>query len=301
MKNYKVVQYGCGKMSKYTMKYSLEKGYTIVGAFDINKDIIGKDISCIIGGNNLGVSISPIDNAKEILKELKPDIVIITTMSLMKDVAGIFRICAELGINAISTCEEALYPFNSSPVLTEELDKIAKENNCTLTGSGYQDVFWGNLIYTLAGSTHKINKIKGSSSYNVEDYGIALAKAHGAGLTKEDFEKNIAVVDNISKEERNKLIENGEFLPSYMWNTNGWLCNKFNLTAIDQTQECIPILADENIKSDTLNMTIKKGDVRGMSALVRTNTKEGIVIESECIGKVYKSDEVDMNVWQIEG
>ena len=301
MKNYKVVQYGCGKMSKYTMKYSLEKGYTIVGAFDINKDIIGKDISCIIGGNNLGISISPIDNAKEILKELKPDIVIITTMSLMKDVAGIFRICAELGINAISTCEEALYPFNSSPVLTEELDKIAKENNCTLTGSGYQDVFWGNLIYTLAGSTHKINKIKGSSSYNVEDYGIALAKAHGAGLTKEDFEKNIAVVDNISKEERNKLIENGEFLPSYMWNTNGWLCNKFNLTVIDQTQECIPILADEDIKSDTLNMTIKKGDVRGMSALVRTNTKEGIVIESECIGKVYKSDEVDMNVWQIEG
>ena len=301
MKNYKVVQYGCGKMSKYTMKYSLEKGYTIVGAFDINKDIIGKDISCIIGGNNLGISISPIDNAKEILKELKPDIIIITTMSLMKDVAGIFRICAELGINAISTCEEALYPFNSSPVLTEELDKIAKENNCTLTGSGYQDVFWGNLIYTLAGSTHKINKIKGSSSYNVEDYGIALAKAHGAGLTKEDFEKNIAVVDNISKEERNKLIENGEFLPSYMWNTNGWLCNKFNLTVIDQTQECIPILADEDIKSDTLNMTIKKGDVRGMSALVRTNTKEGIVIESECIGKVYKSDEVDMNVWQIEG
>ena len=301
MKNYKVVQYGCGKMSKYTMKYSLEKGYTIVGAFDINKDIIGKDISCIIGGNNLGISISPIDNAKEILKELKPDIIIITTMSLMKDVAGIFRICAELGINAISTCEEALYPFNSSPVLTEELDKIAKENNCTLTGSGYQDVFWGNLIYILAGSTHKINKIKGSSSYNVEDYGIALAKAHGAGLTKEDFEKNIAVVDNISKEERNKLIENGEFLPSYMWNTNGWLCNKFNLTVIDQTQECIPILADEDIKSDTLNMTIKKGDVRGMSALVRTNTKEGIVIESECIGKVYKSDEVDMNVWQIEG
>ena len=301
MKNYKVVQYGCGKMSKYTMKYSLEKGYTIVGAFDINKDIIGKDISCIIGGNNLGISISPIDNAKEILKELKPDIVIITTMSFMKDVAGIFRICAELGINAISTCEEALYPFNSSPVLTEELDKIAKKNNCTLTGSGYQDVFWGNLIYTLAGSTHKINKIKGSSSYNVEDYGIALAKAHGAGLTKEDFEKNIAVVDNISKEERNKLIENGEFLPSYMWNTNGWLCNKFNLTVIDQTQECIPILADEDIKSDTLNMTIKKGDVRGMSALVRTNTKEGIVIESECIGKVYKSDEVDMNVWQIEG
>lgn len=301
MKNYKVVQYGCGKMSKYTMKYMLEKGYNIVGAFDINEDIIGKDISYIIGCSNLDVIISNAKDAKKVLEELKPDIVVITTMSLMKDVIDIYKICASLGINAISTCEEALYPFNSSPALTEELDKLAKENNCTITGSGYQDVFWGNLIYTLAGSTHKINKIKGSSSYNIEDYGIALAKAHGAGLTKEDFENNIAKLDNISIEERNKLIEKGEFLPSYMWNTNGWLCDRFNLEVINQTQECIPIIADEDIKSDTLNMTIKKGNVIGMSALVKTITKEGIIIESECIGKVYKTNEVDMNIWQIEG
>ena len=50
-----------------------------------------------------------------------------------------------------------------------------------------QDVFWGNLISVLAGATHKITKIKGKSSYNVEDYGIALAKAHGAGLSKKEF------------------------------------------------------------------------------------------------------------------
>lgn len=301
MSNYKVVQYGCGKMSKYTMRYAIEKGYSIVGAFDINEDIIGKDISYVIGGNEVGVKIDNSKNAEEVLKTLKPDIVIVTTMSLLNDVENIFTICASLGINAISTCEEALYPFNSSPRLTEKLDNLAKENGCTITGSGYQDVFWGNLIYTLAGSTHKIDKIKGSSSYNVEDYGIALAKAHGAGLTKEEFENEIAIVDNISIEQRNKLIENGEFLPSYMWNTNGWLCDKFNLTVIEQTQECVPIIADSDIESDTLGLTIKKGDVIGMSAVVKTKTKEGIEIESECIGKVYKKDEVDVNEWEIKG
>lgn len=301
MNNYKVVQYGCGKMSVYIMKYILEKGASIVGAVDINKDIIGRDISTIIGCEDLGINITDAKDVESLLKEVKPDIVIVTTMSLMKDIEDIFMICARLGINAISTCEEALYPFNSSPNLTSELDSLAKQNNCTITGSGYQDVFWGNLIYTLAGATHKINKIKGSSSYNVEDYGIALAKAHGAGLTPLEFEDKIAKSDNISNEERQKLIDNGEFMPSYMWNTNGWLCDRFNLNVVSQTQKCVPIIADEDIKSDTLGMTIEKGNVIGMSAIVTTITEEGIEIESECIGKVYREDEVDVNEWSILG
>ena len=36
----KVVQYGVGKMSLYTMRYALEKGCEIVGAVDINPEII---------------------------------------------------------------------------------------------------------------------------------------------------------------------------------------------------------------------------------------------------------------------
>ena len=63
---------------------------------------------------------------------------------------------------------------------------------------------------------HSISKIKGSSSYNVEDYGIALAKVHGAGLDLLAFEKEIAAADAISSAERQALIERGEFLPSYM-------------------------------------------------------------------------------------
>ena len=297
----KVFQVGTGKMAKYTMRYVYEKGGEVVGAADINPKVIGKDIGEIIGSEPKGVKVSDAANLENVLRETKPDVCIVETMSLLSDVGEVLLTCAKCGVNAITTCEEAFYSWNSNPTLTSEIDKLAKENNCTITGTGYQDIFWGQLISSLAGATQKITKIKGSSSYNVEEYGIALAKAHGAGLTKEEFEKEVASADEISEEERRATIEKGEYAPSYMWNTNGWLCSKLGLKVKSQTQKCVPQFNDEDIESSTLGMTVKAGMATGMSAVVTTETEEGITIESECIGKVYSKDDVDTNEWTVYG
>lgn len=298
----KVVQFGTGKMAVYTMRYVLEKGGEIVGAIDVNPAVIGKDVSEVIGTwDKLDVKVTSLENAEEMMREVKPDIAIVTTMSLIEDVKEALMLCAKLGVNAITTCEEAFYPQNSNPVVTRDIDELAKKNNCTITGSGYQDIYWGQLISSIAGSTHKITKIVGSSSYNVEDYGIALAKVHGAGLTLEQFEKEVAAGDNISEEERIELINNGKFLPSYMWNVNGWLCSKLGLTVLEQTQKCVPQVYKEDIESSTLGMTVKAGQATGMSAVVTTKTKEGITLETECIGKVYSKEDFDKNEWSIYG
>ena len=297
----KVVQYGAGKMSVYSMRYVYEKGAEIVGAIDVNPDVIGKDIGEIMGTENKGVKVVSVNEAEKMLIETKPDIAIITTMSLIKDVEESLMLCAKLGINAITTCEEAFYPMNSNPEVTKKIDEMAKQMGCTITGSGYQDIYWGQLISSIAGSTQTIKKIKGSSSYNVEDYGIALAKAHGAGLTLDEFDKQVASVDKISDEERQSLINKGEYLPSYMWNVNGWLCAKLGLTVKSQTQKTIPQTHSEDIYSETLGMTVKAGNATGMSAVVTTETEEGIVIESECIGKVYSQEDYDKNEWTVIG
>lgn len=301
MKGLRIFQYGVGKMSVYTMRYVIENGGEIVGAVDINPDVIGQDTGQIMKGENTGVIVENVDHTEELLKKLKPDCVIVTTMSLLADVKEALLTCAKCGVNAITTCEEAFYPMNSNPTLTSEIDNLAKENNCTITGSGYQDAFWGNLITTLTGASHNITKIKGSSSYNVEDYGIALAKAHGAGLTKEEFASQVASADEISDEERQKVIESGKYAPSYMWNVNGWLCDKLGLTVVSQRQKCVPQFNDYDIESSTLGMTVKAGMATGMSAVVTTETKEGITLETECIGKVYNKDEFDRNEWTVYG
>jgi len=298
----RVVQYGCGKMSKYTMRYCFEKGAEVVGAIDINPEIIGHDIGEIIGdGKNRGVLVSSVEDAKELLTSLKPDICIVTTMSLLSDCEDALMLCASLGINAITTCEEAFFSANSNPTLYNKIHELAKQNECTITGSGYQDIYWGELVSALAASTHNITKIKGESWYNVEDYGIALAKAHGAGLTLEEFDKDVASADSITTEARQELINSGNFAPSYMWNVNGWLASKLGLTVISQNQKCIPETYNQDIHSTTLGLDIKQGVATGMSAVVTTETKEGITLETKCVGKVYAPDEFDKNEWTTEG
>ena len=301
MTKVKVVQVGCGKMSKYTMKYAYDLGYEIVGAVDISENVIGKDIGSIMETSDKNIKVLPLEKLGQLLSDTKPDICIVTTMSLLNDLHEVLRTIASNKVNAITTCEEAFFASNSNPNVFNELDILAKAHDVTITGCGYQDVFWGNLISTLASSTHNISKIKGSSSYNVEDYGIALANAHGAGYSLEKFNEEIASVDNISDKEREKLINSGSFIPSYMWNTVGWLADKFNLNITDINQKCVPMIAEEDIYSDTLKMNIKKGDATGMSAVVTAKTKEGITLEAECIGKVYTISEFDKNEWTIYG
>ena len=297
----RIVQYGCGRMSKYTMRYAFEKGAAIVGAFDVDPNKIGKDISTIIGGGRTGISISDAGAFESFLMKNKPDAVLVTTMSLINDLKDALLTCAKCGVNAITICEEALFPQNSNPAVFNAIDSLAKKNNCTISGTGYQDVFWGNLVTVLAGATQTIKTIKGRSSYNVEDYGIALAQVHGTGLTTKEFEEQIASADNISESARAALIAKGEFLPSYMWNVNGWLCSQLGLTITKQIQKCVPQIAKETMYSKTLNMNIEKGKCSGMSAVVITETKEGITLETECIGKVYDKTEFDQNDWMIIG
>ncbi len=96
-------------------------------------------------------------------------------------------------------------------------------------------------------------------------------------------------------------MESGEYVPSYMWNQNGWLCSKLGLHVKSQVQQCIPTTWSSDLESSTLGFTVKAGNVTGMRAVVTTETEEGITLETECVGKVYAPEEFDKNEWTLYG
>lgn len=281
----RAVQYGCGKMSRVILKYLVDNGVEIVGAIDNNPEIVGQDIGDYAQlGYKTGILIS--DNADQVFADCDADIAIVTIFSYMPEMFAFYETAIKHGVNVISTCEEAIYPWTTSPSETNRLDKLAKQHGVTIMGSGMQDIYWINMPCLMMAGMNKIQKVKGIASYNVEDYGLALAEAHGAGYDVQHFEEEIA---------------SAESLPSYMWNAAEAICSKMNWTIKDISQKSVPYILDEDVYSDTLGRTIPAGQVTGMSAVTTIHTHQGVELEVECIGKVYRQDDGDMCDWEITG
>ena len=182
MENIKVILWGLGAMGTGIGKMIVtKKGIEIVGAIDKDPSKLGKDLGQVLEVENLGVLVS--DDVDTLMSETKADIVILAIDSFVKGVYPAIRAIVESGKNCITIAEEMAYPYMVEKELSEEMDRLAKENNVTILGTGVNPGFvLDTLIITLSATCRSVASIRAERINDLSPFGPTVMKNQGVGL-----------------------------------------------------------------------------------------------------------------------
>jgi len=272
-------------MGSIATRLMLENGVDIVGAIARSPEKVGRDLGDVAGlGFQTNVVVE--DDAQRVLAGRAADIAVVTVSSYMTDMFDHLRVCAESGVNAVTLSEEALYPWNTSPAETARLDKLAKANGVTITGTGHQDVYWLNLVSLMMGTAHRISSVVGRASWNVDDYGPEVARDQRVGDTPEEF---------------NRFLKDADRPPTFGRNTLDALVADTGLRVAAIENSTRPEIAGTDMQCHTLGLTVPAGRVIGFTDIDTIRTVEGLTFTFEMTGSVYKHGQGDINDWEIHG
>ena len=249
----KAVQFGCGPIGCSVVRYaSLRPDVELVGAVDIDKSLVGRDLGEVAGiKNKLGVSISA--DADAVLSQARPDVVFLTTSSSLKVVYPQVEKCVAAGANVISTCEELSYPYRKAPQLSAEIDKIAKANNVTVLATGVNPGFLMDAWpLFMTGVCQQVKRVKVVRVQDASPRRGPFQKKIGAGRTLEEFKKLVATgtLKHVGLPESIAMIASGL----------GW--------KLDEITESIePVVAKTQVKTDFV--TVEPGQAAGVRQVGR--------------------------------
>jgi 4-hydroxy-tetrahydrodipicolinate reductase len=275
----KVVLFGFGPMGKIIARGILaKKGLRVVGAVDILKDIVGKDLGEVLElGKNFGVTVT--DDAEGLISKIKADIAIIATRSYLRDIYPQLVLCIKAGINVISTCEELSYPYYKYPELSAELDELAKKHGVAVLGTGINPGYlMDTLPIVLTGACKHVESIKVTRMMDSSKRRIPYQKKIGTGLSPEEFRK---MIDEKKITGHVGLVESIAMIAAAL----GW--------KLDEIKEFPPepVIAEKEIV--TSYTTVKPGYVAGLKSFAHGIMDGKPVIVLEFISHAAVEEEYD--------
>lgn len=285
MEKVKVVLYGVGAVGSRIAKFLLEKeGVEIVGAIDTAKDKVGKDLGEILGlDKQLGILVS--NDSDIVFFKVEADIMIHATTSFFKQVYPQIAKAIEHKVNVISTCEELTYPYITEPKLAQKLDKLAKEHEVTVLGTGINPGFvMDTLAIILTSVCQKVERIKVTRIINAATRRVQFQKKIGAGLSVKEFRDRIerkTITGHVGLEQSTSLIASAL----------AWELEEIKVDPVK------PVVAKTPVKNEAIR--VKPGQVAGL----RQHSK-GIMDGREVITldfQAYIGAEEEYDATSIEG
>jgi 4-hydroxy-tetrahydrodipicolinate reductase len=275
----KIVFFGLGPMGARIATLILEKrGIRIVGAIDIAKEFVGKDLGEILkSGKKLGVILT--DNAEELLSRARPDIAVITTRPHLNEIYPQIMVCVKARVNVISTCEELSFPYSKNPKESREINEAAKKHGVAVLGTGINPGYlMDTLPITLTGACQRVESIKVTRMMNSSKRRIPYQKKIGTGLTPKEFRK---MIDEKEITGHVGLYESISMIAAAL----GWKLDNINEFPPE------PVIAERKIV--TPYTTVETGNVAGLKSIAHGIKNETPAIILEFISHAAVKDEYD--------
>jgi len=285
MRKVKIALFGVGAVGSLIAKFLLEKeGVEIVGAVDIAKNKVGKDLGEVLGTKRkLGVRIS--EDADALLSKVNADIAVHATSSFLKDTFPQIASIIKHGVKVISTCEELSYPYYAEPKIAKELDDLAKEHSVTVLGTGINPGFlMDTLVITLTAVCQKIEKIEAVRVMDAAKRRLPFQKKIGAGLTAKEFRQKI----------KNKQITGHVGLEQSIAMTADALTWKLDKIVAEPVE---PVIAKKSVESKYTK--VKAGEAAGLRQRTKGVMKSRDVITLDF--RAYVGAEEEYDAITIEG
>jgi 4-hydroxy-tetrahydrodipicolinate reductase len=253
MNEVRVILFGLGAMGSRIATFALKKeGLEVVGAVEIAKDKVGKDLSAVLKIDKpVGVTVT--DNPDTLFSKVKSDVIIHSTVSYLKLAYPQIIKCVRAGANVVSTCEELSYPYHKFPKLAYEIDKLAKEHGVTVLGTGINPGYlMDTLPIVLTGPCLDVKSVKVTRVMYSGNRRSSYQKKIGTGLTTEAF---------------NQMIKDGEMTGHVGLVESTCMIAESLGWKLDDIEELPPEPVTSEIETKTTYTIVKPGHVAGLRSV----------------------------------
>ena len=188
----KVLHVGLGPIGAGVVKQvAARKGFTIVGAVDIDPAKTGRDLGDVCGlGRKLKVKVT--DDITRTIKSARPDVAVLCTSSSLKKVVSEFEAVLKLKVPIVSTTEELAYPVKSNRAAAKKIDAMAKRARVAVVGTGVNPGFTMDALpIALTAVCSRVDAIAVDRVQDARIRRLPFQKKIGAGLTSDQFMQKV--------------------------------------------------------------------------------------------------------------
>jgi 4-hydroxy-tetrahydrodipicolinate reductase len=186
------MHFGLGPIGTAIVKQvAARRGLKIVGAIDVDPAKVGRDLGDVAGLNKrLGLKVQ--DDAAKALRAAKPDVVIHTTTSSIKQALPQIETILKSKAAIVSTTEELVYPGYTHIRYARTLHAMAKKAKVAIAATGVNPGFaMDALPIVMTAVCERVDRVLVNRVQDARVRRLPFQQKIGAGLTTEQFQKKV--------------------------------------------------------------------------------------------------------------